>query len=135
VFKGQHRAELWRVRQQINFRRISVLSTCKSIITDFRRSLWSVVDVDSALVSWHLVGGRSIADILDVRAASILDVKSELCTSRTSIYLQCPYGAKTREQNQLPEECFIKLTQLALSTAVQNSYPVSTKASPPSERH
>jgi hypothetical protein len=90
-----------------------VLSTCKSIITDFRRSLWFVVDVDSGLVSWHPVGGRNVADILDVRTASIWGVKSEVCTSETSINLQCPNGAKTREQNELPEEYFSKLTQLA----------------------
>jgi hypothetical protein len=48
MFKGHQRAELWRVRQEINFSRISVLRTCKSIITDFRLSWRFIVDVDSA---------------------------------------------------------------------------------------
>lgn len=69
MFKGQQRAELWVVRQEINFRRITVLRTCKSIITDFRLSRRFIVNVDSALGSWRRVGWGNVADVPEVHAA------------------------------------------------------------------
>jgi hypothetical protein len=105
VFKGQQHAELWIVRQEINFRRITVLRTCKSIITDFRLSRRFIVNVDSALGSWRRVGWSNVAYDPEVYtdAASIFGITPKIFTSETSITLQRPRGAKIQEQNKLRE--------------------------------